>query len=195
MPSFDARSGFFDEDFPRLVNQRGQFALALLLSALTSLLAYQTSLSFKKAFLTAGKAGPFGAQLLLLVASIGCLISTILGIPMLFILLQAPRILDSDLAAFSASALPWAGANQAFLVIFGLGAFALSLVSITVALIRSGCLPLQRAAIGLALPVIPLLVFLAIPGEDPYFFLALGLPVLFWSAGIGIYITYTKCLA
>lgn len=194
MPAFDARQGFFDDDFPRLAGQRIQFALALFFSALTSLLSYKTSTSLKKAFITAGNARSFAAPVLLGVASIGCLVSTVLGIPMLTILFQASRILETDLSVFSASALPWAGANQAFLVIFGLGAFVLSLLMIALSLIRSGCLPLRWAAAGLTLPVIPLLVFLSIPGEDPFFFLALGLPALFWSAGTSIYIIITRCL-
>lgn len=195
IPGFDARSEYFAAEFQKLVGIRVRFAAAIVLTVITGLFATATGILIKRVFQQDGITWSGGAPVFFLTSGFGFFLSAFFGIPVLLALNSAARSYQSDWADLAASASPWAGANQAFLVIFGLGGFALSLLMTALALIRSGGLPLRLAVIGIGIPFVPLVVFLLIPGPDPYFLLAFGLPALFWSVGLGAYITITGRLS
>jgi len=194
IPGFDARAEYFADEFQELVDMRARLGAALVLTMLTGLSAAATGIFIKRAFQQDGKTRSGGAPVLFLISGIGFFLSALFGIPVLLALNSASGSPQGEWTGLAASASPWAGANQAFLVLFGLGGFALSLLLTALALIRSGVLPLHLAVVGIAIPFLPLVVFLAIPGPDPYFLLAFGLPALFWSVGLGVYITITRRL-
>ena len=194
LPSFDARGEYFGEWFPGLVSQRTRYGIALGLIALSGTLVVIAGLALYGAFRLAEAAGA-AAGLVLVAAGGGFLLSAGLGIPAFRVMVEAARSPETDWLSFADAAHPWAAGSQTVLLMFGLGGFAVSLVAAALAIIQAGGVS-RRVAIGIAIaPLIPLAVFVAIPGEDPLVWLSVGLPSLVWSVGLGIYLAVTGRVA
>jgi hypothetical protein len=73
----------------------------------------------------------------------------------------------------------------------GLGGFAIGLLTTALSIILQRGIPIWVALLFAFAPLIPLAVFLIIPGEDPYIWLGVGLPSLVWSGGLGSYLAIT----
>jgi hypothetical protein len=187
MPSFDARAEYFAGWLPGLVMQRFQYGMALGLSLLTGGLALAAGAAIYRAFRTARGTG-IVSGFLFEISGAGFMLSALLGLPLLRILFEVSGEPSSDWSAFASAAYPWASANQATLVMIGLGGFAAGLLATAASLILAGGVPARVALILALAPLLPLAISLIIPGEDPYFLLGIGLASLVWSISLGGYL-------
>jgi hypothetical protein len=187
MPSFDARAEYFTGWLPGLVIQRVQYGIALGLSLLTGGITLTAGFAVYKAFNRAGRPG-FVPGILLLAAGAGYILSALLGLPLLRILFEAAIQPMVDWNSFARQAYPWASANQFTLIVLGLGCFAAGLLATAVSLILAGGISVQTALLLALVPLAPLVTFLILPGEDQVLLLALGVPILAWSIGLGGYL-------
>jgi hypothetical protein len=190
MPSFDARAEYFAGWLPDLVSQRFQYGIALGLSLLAGGITLAAGFAVYQAFRRVGKSGVVPG-VLLVAAGGGFILSALLGLPLLRILFEAARQPISYWNSFASVAYPWASASQFTLIGLGMGGFAAGLLATAVSLILSGGVSVRIALLLALAPLLPLGIFLIIPGEDPLIWLGVGLPSLVWSIVLGSYLAIT----
>jgi hypothetical protein len=190
VPSFDARPEYFSDWLPGLVIQRFRYGLALGLILLTGGFVITAGLAIQKALRSVGGRGAM-AGIILVASGSGFLLSALLGIPLVVILSEAARLPQPNWNRIADIAYPWASGNQAMLILIGLGGFAAGLLATAMAIILAGGISPRLAIVFALTPLIPLAVFLIIPGEDPYIWLSVGLPSLVWSISLGGYLAIT----
>jgi hypothetical protein len=190
MPSFDARAEYFAGWLPGLVIQRLQYGVGLGMALLTGVITLASGFAVHKAFRRAGNSGVVPG-VLLVAAGAGFILSALLGVPLLRILFEAAIQPVSKWNSFAGQAYPWASANQFTLIVLGLGSFGAGLLATAVSLILAGGISVHSALLLALVPLAPLVISLILPGEDQVLLLALGIPILAWSIGVGGYLSIT----
>lgn len=188
LPGFDARQEYFAGSFRMLVAQRDSFASALVMMSLTGILAVITGLKLIAAFRHVDRANSFSGTGLV-GAGAGFILAGILGLPALRSLGQASEAAAGDWQVLIRATYPWASGSQIVLLFFGLGGLAVGLLIAGLSLVHA----INRRIIIVG-AIAPFLLFGSIAvtmTEAPLFWLAGGLPAVFWSVGLAAHLLLT----
>ena len=187
-PSYDARSEYFSRYIPSLLEQRSEWALALLLFVLTGALVTFTGISLILAFSRSGAPNPISGIILIL-SGIGFLLSAALGQRALRIFNAAAELPGNEKLVRAAEAYPWASASQSALLMLGFGLLALGLLVAIVTMFRAGAFSRRVIILAAVLPVVLWIGIALLMEAPPLVWLIPALPMAIWSAGLGIFLT------
>ena len=191
LPSFDARPEYFPASFATLVVERREFATALVWISLAGICAILAGVSL---FVALRRAASTSAALALILAAAGAgfLLAAALGAPAVILLHRAAELPRTAWPPLINDVQPWATGAQSALLLFGLGGYAVGLLAAIIAVLYTGVLS-RRIVLGVAIAPFALLLLAAIlfDGQLPLVWLSVGLPVVFWSVGLGLFLVLT----
>ncbi len=189
-PSYDAREAYFAQSIPALFTQQAEWASGLRLLVLTGALAILAGVLFILAFSQSGRPNPLPGAVLI-ISGMGFFLSAGLGRAALRIIAEAAELTGSERLEYAGNAQPWASGSQTVLLMIGIGLFALGLLVTIVSMLRAGAFSRRTIMIAIASPAVLWIAIALFVKGAPLVWLVPGLPVAFWSRGLGVFLVIT----